>query len=61
MIDLDALLELFAEAGAVVIDVYHAFDVTINGHTYSGFLALIAVLAFYWVTCWIWGNDGDDT
>lgn len=59
MIDLDALLELFAETGAMVIDIYHVFDITINGHTYSGFLALIAILAFYWVTCFIWGNDDD--
>lgn len=59
MIDLDALLELFADTGAVVIDIYHAFDITINGHTYSGFLALIAILAFYWATSFIWGNDDD--
>lgn len=61
MIDLDAVLGLFADAGAIIIDIYHSFDVTINNHIYSGLVALIAILVFYWLACWMWGDDDDDS
>lgn len=59
MVNLDSLLDLFADAGAMIIDIYHAFDVTVNGHAYSGFVALVAILVFYWLTCWLWGDDDE--
>lgn len=60
-IDLDMLLDFANETGSMIIDIWHMFNFTVNGHTYSGFLVLISILVFYFMIEWIWGdNDGDD-
>lgn len=60
-IDLDMILGFANEVGSMIIDIWYMFNFSINGHTYSGFLVLIAILVFYYLVEWIWGdNDADD-
>jgi len=51
---------LVRQIGSLVIRIWHSFEFTINGHTYSGFVVLIACLIFYYLVEFMWGGDEDE-
>ena len=60
-IDLDLIIDFMNEVGSTIIDIWYMFSFSIGGHTYSGFLVLIAVLVFFFLLENVWGdNDEDD-
>lgn len=59
IIDLDSWFGLLQSAGALVSEILHSFDVVINNHSYSGFVAIVGILITSILLYQFWGGEDD--
>lgn len=59
VIDLDSWFGLLQSAGALITEILHSISVTVNNHSYSGFVVAVGILITSILLYQFWGSDDD--